>query len=278
MKKHFLYCCFLAGVLSLPNSCSSELKSDIDEGRVESFSVSLDPLIFEDDLGSLTRSSIEKDEGGYYQVWTEGDVIGVFPNTGSQIEFAIQPAYYNQRSAVFDGGGWALRTGYQYAAYYPFNYDYKDKSALPVNFIGQKQVGNNNMAHINRYNFFVSKNAIVAESSSLEFGVQFVGHLCRFIFTMPEAGNFTKLRIKSSAIDFAKTATMDISGADPIMSDVKTARKVILELEGISTAAADEVITLYMWLCPRDLTGTVLTAEVVSDAGKVYRTTLMSKN
>lgn len=252
-------------------------ENDLDAESVENISVQLKPIIIHEDSEALTRSSIIKEGEGYRQVWTAGDIIGVYPSSGSQIDFPIKPEYYNQSVAEFDGGGWALRTGYQYAAYYPYNYEFKDKTALPLSYIGQRQNGNNSMTHINQYNFFVSESAITASSSSLSFDVMFVGHLLRFALTMPEAGTFTRLRLKST-VPFTKTATIDISGATPVATPVKSSNKMILELENITTAADNEEITLFMWIFPKDFSAATMVAEVISSDDKVYRTTMIARN
>lgn len=274
-NKLFPYLLFMTATLL--GSCASEDEFVPAEtvGEVQKVTFSVPSLTFDEDEVS-TRATMVKDGSTYRIRWSEGDVIGVYPNEGSQIDFPIKNLEEN--NPVFDGGGWALKKDYRYAAYFPYSYDYTDKTAIPLNYVGQKQVGNNNMDFINSYNYFASNEAIVAKSSSLDFTIGYLGHLLRFAFTMPEAGNYTKLRINSSDIPLAKTAQLDISGDYPNVYDVDCSNTLTMTLENVRTTSANELITIYMWLCPRDLTNTTLTAEIESDEGKIYRTTMKSQN
>ena len=78
-----------------------------------------------------TRSSVSVSESGVSFLWDEDDVIGIFPDKGDQVSFAMEQGAGTQ-TATFTGGGWALKSSAKYAAYYPHAYENRDMTAIPV--------------------------------------------------------------------------------------------------------------------------------------------------
>ena len=110
----------------------------------------------EDAEGLSTRTSYSYGDTGYEAVWTEGDILGIYPLGGDQVSFPISDGA-GSKTAFFDGGAWALRGTYKYAPYYPFRTDnYTIKETAPVIYIGQGQKGNNTTAHLSDYDFMAA--------------------------------------------------------------------------------------------------------------------------
>ena len=78
--------------------------------------------------------------------WTSNDVIGIFPeNKGSQVEFPIEfKEGASAEDIIFDGGGWAFKGGYSYAAYCPYHILNNKGSMIPFSYANQclKKNGN----------------------------------------------------------------------------------------------------------------------------------------
>lgn len=55
--------------------------------------------------------------------WELDDMVGIYPDKGSQIYFKIEDGA-GSSSASFDGGGWALKQNSTYVSYYPFVADF----------------------------------------------------------------------------------------------------------------------------------------------------------
>ena len=51
-------------------------------------------------------------------LWSAGDKIGIVPNTGAQIYFAVNNGA-GTSTASFDGGDWAMKSTGIFYAYYP---------------------------------------------------------------------------------------------------------------------------------------------------------------
>ena len=68
------------------------------------------------DDGPQTRTSIQN---GSEFIWAAGDTVGIYPDTGAQIYFAMESGA-GASAASFDGGGWAFKSSALYYSYYPF--------------------------------------------------------------------------------------------------------------------------------------------------------------
>ncbi len=278
--KHSFFLFFVTVVIgSLTVSCSSDLTEETNssEQTIQRLHVSIDEMLPGD---AETRANLEyKESGGkrsFDFTWAADDVLGVFPNEGAQAFFPIGEEFAGQNSADFDGGGWALKTGYSYSLYCPYDYGNTEKTAIPLNYLNQKQMANNDYSHLNNYNYFSSKQAIVATGPELDFKVGFVGSIFWFIFTVPEDGTFTKLRLVSDEIPFIRTGYLDISGEAPTVSEEDESTTMTLKLNNI-TASAGEVLNLYMWVLPRDFRGNMFRAELVTDDMRVYTVNLTDR-
>lgn len=54
-------------------------------------------------------------------IWSEGDIVGVFPREGYQEPFTLPANLAGLPSATFDCSGWMVKKGLDYCAYYPFD-------------------------------------------------------------------------------------------------------------------------------------------------------------
>ena len=78
-----------------------------------------------------TRSSVVINNAGVNFLWEATDTVGIFPDKGSQAEFAMDEGA-GMQTATFNGGGWALKAASTYAAYYPYNFYNRNLKAIPV--------------------------------------------------------------------------------------------------------------------------------------------------
>ena len=113
MKKQSIFYAITAMALSF-YACSQE--SIIQESEeVKGVSITLTPFACDD---SSTRTAYTVSEtDGFLSSWTEGDIIGIYPVGGDQVAFPISNGA-GTSTAKFDGGAWALRANFKYAAYY----------------------------------------------------------------------------------------------------------------------------------------------------------------
>jgi hypothetical protein len=135
MKQHFITVISFIGIFGI-FACSEEaiIENSLDNGVINK--VSITGADFKNEDG--TRSSVSIGESGATFTWNENDTVGIFPNKGSQAEFAMSEGAGTQ-TATFSGGGWALKSSATYSAYYPYNFYNRDMTKIPVSYVGQTQ-------------------------------------------------------------------------------------------------------------------------------------------
>ena len=133
-------------------SCTNQDESPNNE-YINTVHVFVDDFVV-DEKTTSTRTSYTIDNTGFHFQWSEGDALGIYPIGGDQVKFPISSGD-GSASASFDGGAWKLRSGYQYAAYYPFSVEnYKNsQTEIPVSYIGQTQDGNGTTSHLSTYDY-----------------------------------------------------------------------------------------------------------------------------
>lgn len=200
-------------------------------------------------------------------VWIVGDSIGIYPDEGDQLSFRITTGGI---TCPFSGGGWAMKASSSYTAYSPFqrSYYFKEKSALPVNMLGQTQKGNDNSAHLSAYDILIAKGD-KPSSGSLNFQFTRQVALVRMELTAPRAATWKSITLKSNA-EFTTQAEMNLSLDAPTITTTAQSNSVTLSLENVVTTSNNLNIIAYMMLLPVNLTGKTLTAELEDNENNVY--------
>lgn len=200
-------------------------------------------------------------------VWIVGDSIGIYPDEGDQLSFRITTG---GKTCPFSGGGWAMKASSSYTAYSPFqrSYYFKEKSALPVNMLGQTQKGNDNSAHLSAYDILIAKGD-KPSSGSLNFQFTRQVALVRMELTAPKATTWTSVSLESDA-SFTTEAVMNLSLATPTLVSKNTSNSVTLALANVETTSDNLGIIAYMMLLPVDLTNKKLMVKLTDNEGNVY--------
>jgi hypothetical protein len=229
---------------------------------------------FLSETGSRTLYDIA--DGVVKCTWAENDTVGVFPNEGIQTAFPMASGA-GTKNATFDGGGWALKDGSTYGAYYPcIGKFYLDKHAVPVSYEGQTQVGNASMAHLGAYDYMVAT-PVAPEFGSANFMFKHMSALVQLKLTIPEPATLTSVKLVADTESFAVMGKVDIMADAPSITAVTSASEVELTLQEVSTTEENQVVTLYLMLPPADLSAKTLKAVVTTDKGTLEMT-LENKN
>lgn len=273
MKTSYKIAFFLSA--SLLAGCSSE--DSLEEASVREIRATLNGF----QLGeSLTRTQYNISETkGFETVWAAGDILGIYPIGGDQVSFPISDGV-GTTSAKFDGGSWALRGEYKYAAYYPFSTDFytTDQTAIPVSFLGQVQNGNNTTSHLAAVDFMAAAGTQPSSNGSVTLSFNHVGCFLRMQFTMPKAGTFTSVTIATDGGNFTTEGTVNLAAATLALSATSTDTKLTLGLANVNTTTDNQTITLYMMVAPNDMSARTLTFTVQDNTGKSYTKTAAGKN
>lgn len=275
MRTRTSYLATLIFVGGLLVSCSSD--DSLEVMNVREIRATLNGFQSEE---SLTRTAYNISETkGFETVWAAGDILGIYPIGGDQVSFPISDGV-GTTSAKFDGGSWALRGEYKYAAYYPFSTDFytTDQTAIPVSYLGQTQDGNNTTAHLATVDFMAAAGTQPSASGSVDLAFKHVGCFLRMQFTMPKAGTFTSVTITTDGGNFTTEGTVNLAAVTPALSATSTDTKLTLGLSNVKTTADNQTITLYMMVAPDNLSTRTLTFTVHDNAGKSYIKTATGKN
>ena len=217
-------------------------------------------------IDGATRSSVVISNSGVNFLWEAGDVVGIFPNTGDQVSFAMDEGA-GMQTATFNGGGWALKASSTYAAYYPHDFYNRDLKAIPVSYEGQKQTGNNSTAHLGAYDFMAASVTTPA-NGAVAFDMQHMGALVMLQANLDEAKTLTNVALKVSTNAFTTTGTIDLTAVTPEITAKSSTSTLNIALNDF-TVAADETSTIYFMLSPTNLLGETLEI-ILSDEKGVY--------
>lgn len=258
------------------NSCSNE--DIINEELTNSFEKRITVVAEDLTPAEGTRTSYTENGNGYSFAWSEGDALGIFPENGYQTAFPIGTDGVGSNTAVFDGGKWALRPNESYAAYYPLVDKLSlDSDAIPVDYTGQTQIGNNSTAHLSKYDFMASSFNDVDDKGNVNFQLQHLGCLVQFKLTMPEADTYSALEIESDNTPFITIGEYSLSDANHKLSHLQTSQKVTIGLSNIATTAEEKDLIITAMFAPVDLTDSNLTL-IVKGSSKDYNFVVDGKN
>lgn len=222
-----------------------------------------------------TRSSVSIGENGADFAWSENDTIGIFPNTGDQVSFAMSEGAGTQ-TATFSGGGWALKSSATYSAYYPYDFYNRDMTKIPVSYEGQTQNGNNNTDHIGAYDFMAASVA-TPSNGAVSFAMQHMGALVMLQTDLDEAKTLTSVTLSAEDTEFTTTGTMDLTAATPAISTQKTSETLSIPLTNFHVAE-DETTTIYFMLSPINLSGKTVSITLSDEDGKYIKFEVTGKN
>ena len=273
MKKFITKSTALLSLLAVV-ACSEEALVEnvlTNDGTIKEISITGKDFQFDGE----TRSSVTISESGASFTWDEDDVIGIFPNEGDQVSFAMDNGAGTQ-TATFSGGGWALKSSATYAAYYPHIYENRDMTAIPVSYVGQTQNGNNNTEHIGAYDFMAAS-VSTPSNGKVAFDMQHLGCLVQLTINVKEPSKLIRVTLNSEEADFIQSGIIDLSSETPAIVSTWQSKTLDIYLAGLTTTAPNEKVILYFMMAPVDLTNKSLKAVILKDNGYYQEIELTGK-
>ena len=226
-------------------------------------------------IDGATRSSVVIDNNGVNFLWAANDTVGIFPNSGSQAEFAMEEGV-GMQTATFNGGGWALKHSATYSAYYPYNFYNRDLTKIPVRYEGQTQDGNASTAHLGAYDFMAASVA-TPSNGAVAFDMQHMGALVMLQTNLDEAKTLTSVALKANDAVFTTTGTMDLTAVNPSITAKTTTHTLNLPLNDF-TVAASETSTIYFMMAPTNLVGETFEITLSDEGGEYIKYEVAGKN
>ena len=244
-------------------ACSKSVPQKGEEREIDKVSFSISP--FHLDESAKTKTAIQG-EGDF--MWAANDTLGIYPSSGSQVYFVVNPGA-DASYASFDGGGWNFKSAYTYYGYYPFIGDiYLDKRNIRVSYTGQKQTGQESLSHIGKHDFMWAP-AVTASNGHLDFSFHHLNCIIRYNVTLP-AGTYTKLAITAPSNLFVKSGHYDLTAATPVIVGDELTNQMQIELAGI-TLTAETLFHVYMMSAPVNLNGINVTVSVLNSSKKEFQ-------
>lgn len=261
---------YLLGILLL-TACSKETGESFTD-EVKHIVISAQDFKYEAD----SRTNLDITSSGAVFSWAEKDTVGIFPNDGAQVYFPMEEGA-GTKTANFTGGGWALKNGFTYAAYYPFigNY-YLDKEKLPVVYTGQQQNGNASTVHLGYYDYMAAQPTAPSEGY-VNFQFNHLGSLIQLRLTVPVVATFTSLSLSCEQSVFTSKAELGFVGNSYTFTSTEFANQLDLLLSDVESTEVGQVLTFYMMLAPLDMTEEDISVVLLSDEGKTYKGKMLSK-
>lgn len=257
-------------------ACTNETEeSSAGNEYVSSVRVSVEK--FKDDLPTTRTNHILTSTGLDVQ-WAEGDALGIYPIGGDQVKFPLSSGSASA-FAYFDGGAWKLRSGVQYAAYYPFSKDNYtiSQTAIPVNYTGQTQNGNNTTSHLGAYDFLACAASTPNANGEISLQMKHLGAILRFQLTMPKADSYEKVVLESKGTYcFVEKGRFDLTSATPAVSPTAISDSYTINLTNVSTTKNNETITVYAMAAPAK-TGNMTVTVYSTDGWSKYSANVDSK-
>ena len=154
--KHVYF--LMAASIGMLAACSGLNEIDLEDKITLDESELVERVIFEAPairyLGEddETRASLSQEgEGSICFAWEATDIVGIYPNKGTQVAFEMTDGAGTNVDR-FAGGGWDLRKGYTYSCYFPLVDElFLDRDAIPVSFTNQVQNGLSNYGGVSFY-------------------------------------------------------------------------------------------------------------------------------
>ena len=208
----------LLGLLAFASCTQDELVDSSlpqDSGQQEVKGIVMTGVDY-DFVGKASRSQVIRGDKSLQFQWKAGDQVGIFPmaskdgntikNEGTQVTFPMADgAGTNQ--AKFDGGGWALKSGYTYASYFPLIDQLLglDKTKIPVSYdkpVYSDVLDGNTTIDLGDSDFMTAEAAAADASGNINFEFHHTGAL--IIMNVNVGASFC-----------TKVKSMKLTGYDP---------------------------------------------------------------
>ena len=269
--KHFLFLCFLSVLVACTEDTfmpQSEISPIADGNSVDMISMVVPDI----EMDATTRSKLIDDGSQLKFEWKENDAIGVVPLSGHPLLFPIHAENAGKNTALFDGGGWALRTDMKYAAFFPINEKNQgtDIKHIVIDYAGQTQ--GNYMDYD-----FLATGAVKPSDGQVTFNMKRLSAILKISISMPAGSTAHYGTLIAPEEIFGVKGVLDLSGNEPVYTPEGRTKFINTDLGIEKTSTSAWTYEVYMMVPPTDLSGKTLTFRLTSDAGYAYEATLQGK-
>lgn len=244
------------------------------ESRITGGTFTASDFVFD----GISRTSVEITKTAAAFFWAINDTIGIFPDSdASQARFSMVSGA-GTKTATFDGGGWALKSDSKYAAYYPYIPSvYLDKTAIPVDYTGQVQLGVNSTSHLGDYDFMAAI-AVVPNDGEVAFNFKHLNSLVQLKLTLPKAASYSSITLKAEKKLFPIRGKYNLMATDIAIEPLVLQDSIVFGLKDVETTVDGQEMLAYLMLAPIDLAGQDITVVASGTDGFSAQGQLQMKN
>lgn len=222
-------------------------------------------FVWSENPATKTSLTVSDTDGAVF-AWAAGDIVGIYPDVGTQVRFPIVEGLgENTQVAKFTGGGWAVKGAHKYMAYYPFIPDMDlDKTAVPVDYTGQIQDGNASTSHLSPFDFMAAAGSAPSDGE-ISFDFKHLGALLMLNLIVPKVGEYTTLTLTCHDVPFATKGTIDITADEPAITPTDWSNEFVIHLNNLTTTQANENVVVYALIPPVDMSEQTIVVNLRGD-------------
>ena len=271
--KHLLFLCFLSVLVACSEDTfipQSEISPNSNGNSVDLISMVVPDIEMDD---AATRSKLIDEGTGLKFAWQENDAIGIVPMSGNPLRFPINADNAGKSTAIFDGGGWALRTDMKYAAFFPINEKNQgtDIKHIVIDYAGQTQ------GNYMKYDFLAT-GAVKPSDGQVTFNMKRLSAILKISISMPAGSTAHYGTLIAPEEAFGVKGVLDLSGNEPVYTPEGRTKFINTDLGIEKSSDIAWTYEVYMMIPPTNLSGKTLTFRLTSDAGYAYEANLQGKN
>lgn len=278
MKLKALSFTLLAAAMTMCLSCTDDAFVNRVDDDIHSV-VALLPAFLDEDTGTRTELTINDDDVIQFR-WSVGDMLGIFPDEGLQTYFRLDEGSLSAdgKSATFDGGGWALKNGRSYYAYYPFSEYNCSMEASPswinLDYMGQWMSDWDDLESVAQHDYN-GATAAQANGGALSFAFQRFGALLRLRVKLPETAVYTglMLAVQDDEHVLPLYGTVDLTAETLAFEGMEMCSELNVELWSLEGTKGEEAF-IYLMMPPVQLRANNLTLTATlyygEDESKTY--------
>ncbi len=225
------------------------------------------PVLFADS----TKTVMNVDETGLSFVWQTGDVAGVY-SAASLASFLLNGGA-GTNSASFDGGGFTLTDQETYRAFFPYNGNALDKTAIPLDYSSQSATADNDIVSPMSRDYMWAE--AVSDNGNASFNFKHISSFVRLKMDglTPDA-SISKVQLIPMYDEMVEEATYDITTKS--ITPMATKPSLEVSTTGV-TVPSSGISTVWAMMAPHDFSADAVAVAATID-GKLYSGRLDGSN
>lgn len=223
-----------------------------------------------------SRTNLEITSSGANFSWAETDTVGIFPHEGAQAYFPMISGA-GTKSASFTGGGWALKSSANYAAYYPYNFFNRNRENISLDFRGQLQDGNASTAHLGMYDYMAAV-SVTPNEGVVNFTFEHLCALVRMQVSIAGLNNLSSITLQTDEKVFPIKGKINLSDETVAIVPMETSNTFEITAKNIEVTEDNQTATVYFMMPPVNLLEKSLKAIIKNAEGNSLEVSLTPKN